>query len=209
MKAIASLLAALTVAMVAATAQAAPTLITSNADPALNGSTTINFETAPLGAFTSQTIGGVNFSAGGGALYIENDYAGSFGTTGQYFANQDTLDPVTLSFGAGGVTAFGFSWGAADQPWTLDLFDLGNNLIGSLGIAAQLDPYIGFIGADGNGAIIGSARLTMNLVDQPYDYFLLDDLEFVAASNPVPEPMSLALVGLGLLAGGAARRRQR
>lgn len=207
MKVIAALVAA-SALWVALVAQAAPTLITSNGDPALNGSTTIDFEAAPLGPFTSQSIGGVNFSAGGGTLYIENDFSGFFGSTGQYFANQDTLDPITMAFGAGGVTAFGFSWGAADQPWTLDLFDLGNTLIGSLAIPAQTDPYIGFIGADGNGMVIGSARLTMNLVNQPYDYFLLDDLEFVAAAT-VPEPVGLALIGLVLMLLASVCRRHR
>jgi hypothetical protein len=75
---------------------------------------------------------------------------------------------------------------------------------------AQIDPFIGFIRADGNGSTIGRAVLT-SLSDVGSDYILLDDLELVQAeqSAPVREPASLTLLGLGL-AGMAGRRwRQR
>ena len=188
-------------------AQAAPTLITSGANPALTGASLIDFESAAIGTFTSQTFSGVTFSAAPGSLYIESTYSGSYGASGRYLANRLTPDPMTISFGTA-VSAFAFNWGAADQPWTMELFDTSSALIATLSVPAQSDPYVGVIGADGAGQSIGSVRMTSNS-SYGYDYFLLDDFRFVnAQSNGVPEPGSLLLAALALGALGAASRRK-
>lgn len=188
-------------------AQAAPTLITSSADPSLSGSSLIDFESAAQGTFPSTTISGVTFSAAPGSLYIESIYSGQYAATGQYLANRETPEPVTISFGTA-VSAFGFNWGAADQPWTLELFDGSNNLLGTLNIAAQTDPYASFIGAASSSADIASVKLTA-LSSYGYDYFLLDNFQFVSGGSQVPEPGTLLLLGLAAAGFGAASRRKK
>lgn len=189
-------------------ANAAPSLITNSADAALAGSTTLDFNAEAQGTFTTQIFGGAVTISSAGSLYVENTYANQYGATGNYVTNQQTPNPVTLTFGSS-VSAFGFNWGAADQPWTLDLFDTANNLIGTFGIPAQTDPFVGFIGANGGGLAIGSARLT-SLSSYGYDYFLLDNLQYVTGngSNGIPEPTTAALLGFGMAALGMARRRK-
>lgn len=193
--------------MLSATAASAAALITSSADPALTGSTLIDFNAEASGTFTSRTFGGeVTFSSTvNNPLYVNSSYSGSYGASGQHLSSQSSDSPFTISF-ANPVSAFGFSWGAADQPWTIDLYGIGGSLLGTLNIAAQSGQYVGFIGGTDN-APISHAVLT-DLSNYGYDYFILDNFKYVAAAE-VPEPAPLALLGLGLAAFLVARRRQK
>lgn len=182
---------------VCCTAHAAPTLLTSAADSSLAGAAVLDFNAEPLGSFTSRIFSGaVTFSTINN-LVVENTFAGLFAATGNYISNQTNPYPITIDFSAG-VSAFGFNWGAADQPWVLEVFDTASNPIGSFNIPAQTYPHAGFIGVNGGGLTIGSARLS-NQSDYGYDYVLLDDFKFVSANqNDIPEPTSIALLSLGV-----------
>lgn len=186
-------------------ASAAPVFMTNPVDPSLAGSSVVDFTGEAQGYFSSRTFGGgdVTVNTTGSDLNIENTYGGSYASSGNYLANGAGGNGFNIVF-ANAVSAFGFNWGAADRPWTMRLFDASNAMIGSFAVAAQTDPYAAFIGADGNGQTIKS----INMVASSYDYMLLDNLQYTASNASVPEPTTLAMLGLGMLGLFGARRRK-
>jgi PEP-CTERM motif len=106
------------------------------------------------------------------------------------------------------VSAFAFLWGASDNTWDLRAYDAGNNLIESLVIGAVFGSNAGdYFGIAAAG--IAYATLTDrldNIADG--DYVFLDNFHYVENVS-VPEPSSLGLLGVGLLAVGFGRRRQK
>lgn len=188
-------------------AQAA--LITSSTVSALDGATVIDFESQAFGSSTSYTIGDVTFSnAGTGTLEIADyTYGGVYGTTGRELSTRTSRGSFNIDFDAP-VSAFGMNWGAADGYWNMYVYDDSNNLLESLFIPAQTSPYVGYIGSDaGNMSHI-------ELVGQYSDWVKIDDFAYVGAGNTVtdptvsvPQPATLALLGMGLIGMAVGRRR--
>ena len=169
----------------------AQTIITNAADPAVSGPSVavITFSTVTLGNYPSLTVSGVTFSGPTGVT-VENLYAGQYNSTGNYLNNNNgTNSLLTITFGAP-MAAFGFNYGASDDPWTLKAYDAGNNLIASTTVAP--------IAGSSNGEFIGIASPTANIAYATFkddggiwfpDWILIDNLkrtEVPLATNSPP-----------------------
>jgi hypothetical protein len=80
----------------------------------------------------------------------------------------------------------------------------GNQVVGTVG--AGTDPNNGFLGFLSSAAF-NTVRLTS--VGSGADNYTLDNMRYKVASQSVPEPASLALLGAGLLGMAVATRRRR
>ena len=184
-------------ALGSATTISAQTIITNSGDLALAGAGVITFSSATPGTYPSLALGPVTF-AGSSGVTIESIYAGNYNSIGQYLNNNNsTSSVVTLNFSIG-LAAFGFNYGASDDPWTLSAFDSGNNLIATTTIAP--------IGGSSSGEFIGIASPSANIAYATFkdaggiwfpDWVLIDNVKFTEVVL-VPEPGSLALAGMGL-----------
>lgn len=103
------------------------------------------------------------------------------------------VGPVALDFVDTEVYGFSFVSSSSGQYQTIDLYDNSDVLMSSV-LSPSNSGFFGFV----SDVAIGSATVIPGEFDDGYyDRFFIDDL--TANTNSIPEPSTLALLGIGLL----------
>lgn len=125
-----------------------------------------------------------------------------------------TLDPdlrVNFLFGASGSLSFGFALNSSVESSSyfasFSVYDAGDNLLASQAVQGLFSPS-SFPEGRVDVSFLGTAAYgTFNFTSE-FGRYIIDNFEGTFGSTEVPEPGSLALVGLGLAGLGLARRRR-
>lgn len=154
--------------------------INSPGDVALNGATIIDFSDISFANYNVfVTSEGVGFLAQGGSAYwkASQQYSGQYGMTGTHLDNAAGNTPTLIVEFPETVSAFGFDFGAHDQPgWTLTAYLDGDVVSETRSIPVE-DDYTGFYGLAANTDYF---ILTIG----GYDYVLFDNLYFTTGAGP-------------------------
>lgn len=212
------LVLALAASVFACSASAAPIVL--DFEGVGNGAQISNFYN---GGTDSQGNSGTNYGIafGPNALGLIDSDAGGSGnianepspSTVMYF----TTGSAILNYAAGFSTGFSFFYVSSTNA-VVNVYDGLNatgNLLGSINLIAQFstgcsgDPTGAFCNFSPAGLSFAGLARSIDF-GGTVDQIAFDDITFGAATpgNAVPEPGTLALIGLGLLGAAARRRKQ-
>ena len=221
-----ALAAAMTAALGAGSANAALSLA-SSVGGAPTGATLWNLDGAApsgVGVTFTGTAGYVTGSVGGqyAAPFLSGNNGNGFGSPNQpngqdatqYITSGSTgTNPpgsVTFLFTSGLQQYFGLLWGSVDTYNTIEFFN-GATSVGSLTGTSVTPSATGDQGSNGTfyvniNSTLGFDKVVMTSSQFAFEF---DNIAFNTRPLGVPEPMSIALLGAGLLGLGFARKRSR
>lgn len=152
------------------------------------------------------TYQGVTFTAQSGAWMIQPSGGSVLGTTGAALNTNSNVGNggLTLNFGAG-ISRFGMNFGSCSTCGPLGAvvtaYDANDFVVESLSIPSFNNSFVGF---DFDALV---SKIVIGRTDATSYFTFIDDVRF--ATNEVPEPGSIALIGFAALAGALARRRRK
>ncbi|MHB1208017.1 MAG: Npun_F0296 family exosortase-dependent surface protein [Rhodospirillaceae bacterium] len=189
-----------------------------------SGVSYVNFDNLALGAAGGTSGGvGVSFASDGqvvngastglyAAPFISNSNGALFGDA--TVSGVDTTNYITSGVGKvtltmpGSEKYLGLLWGSVDTFNTLEFF-IGSTSVGTVTGADIFAFATGDQGVNGTyyANIVSSLAFDSVVATSTSHAFEIDNVAYNPTS-PLPEPISLGLMGFGLLGLGAARRRK-